>query len=67
MHLYVCEQVCLHMSIWGIAGVLEIKKPREEWCRMIDVSRYSVQVGVEDLFESYGKLASEGSFLPTSQ
>ena len=32
---------------------------------MIDVSRYSVQKGMEDLFESYGKLASEGSFLPT--
>jgi len=31
---------------------------------MIDVSRYSVQVGME-LFESYGMLASEGSFLPT--
>ena len=32
---------------------------------MIDVSRYSEQVGMEDLFERYGMLASEGSFLPT--
>ena len=32
---------------------------------MIDISRYSVQKGMEDLFERYRKLASEGSFLPT--